>query len=153
MQVIMRNSRRFWIGAVLALTLTVCGTGAAADAPMPVELWRGGDDGLTQKLYVALENAFTSSADFTLTGEGTAGTLVVMIPTHVEWRRRLWRTRIIYTVEFRTKDDQLIGLSKGSCWEGSVKKCAKQVLKDAKIAAAKVPQGRVEEQKGDQEKK
>ena len=149
MQVMMRSIRRFYIGAVVAMTL--CGTGAAADAPMRVELWSGGDDGLTQKLFLALQNAFNSSPDFVVTRstERTVGTLIVTIPTHVEWRQRRWQTRIIYRVEFSTTDNQLIGLSRGSCWKGSVKKCAKNVLKDAKAAATKVPRGKVEDQTGD----
>ena len=151
MQVMMRSIRRLYIGAVVAMTL--CGTGAAADAPMRVELWRRGDDVLTQQLFAALKYAFNSSPDFVLTNvdERTVRTLIVTIPDHVEWRQRRWQTRIIYRVEFRfsTKDNPLVGLSRGSCWKGSVKKCAKNVLKDAKVAATKVPRGKVEDQTGD----
>ena len=137
MQVMMRSSRRFCMGAVVAIFL--CGTGAAAEAPMGIELWVRGDDGLTQKFYVALENALISSPDFAWDGdEGTVGTLVVRIPNHVAWRKRRGRTRIIYRVEFRTKDNQLIFETQGCCWEGSVKKCAKEVLPDAKLAAKRV---------------
>ena len=161
MQVMMRSIRRFYIGAVVAMTL--CGTGAAADAPMRVEVWHRGDDALSQTLFLALEDAFNSSPDFVLTGvrERTVGTLIVTIPDHVESRRRRWQTRIIYRVEFRTatlpytdllslhKGNQLIGLSRGSCWKGSVKKCVKNILKDAKAAATKVPRGKIEDQTGD----
>ena len=157
----MRSIRSLSIGAVVAMTL--CGTGAAADAPMRVEVWCRGDDVLTQTLFVALENAFNSSPDFVVTGswERTVGTLIVTIPTHVKWRRWRWQTRIIYRVEFSIatlpytdlltlrKGEKLIGLSRGSCWKGSVKKCAKNVLKDAKAAATKVLRGKVEDQAGD----
>ena len=125
------------MGAVVAMIL--CGTGTAAKAPMRVELWTGGDDGLTQKFSVALEKALISSSDFAWdSDEGTVGTLVVRIPNHVAWRKKRGRTRIIYRVEFSTKDNRRIGQSQGCCWERSVKKCAKEVLLDAKSAAKTV---------------
>ena len=161
MQVMMRSIRRFYIGAVVAMTL--CGTGAAADTPMRVELWRRGDDALTQTLYFALEDAFNSSPDFVVTGvrERTIGTLIVTIPNHVEPRRTRWQTRMIYRVVFSAatlpytdllsihNGNQLIGVSRGSCWKGLVKKCVKNILKDAKAAATKIPREKVEEQAGD----
>ena len=134
MQAMMRSCRRFWMGAVVAMIL--CGTGTAAEAPMRVELWTGGDDGLTQKFAVAIENALISSPDFAWdSDEETVGTLIIRIPTHVYPRHRGGRTRIVYRVEFSTKDDLLIFEIQGCCWASSVKKCAKEVLQDAKRAA------------------
>ena len=139
MQVMMQSCSRFWMGAVVAMIL--CGTGAAAEAPMRVEVWRRGDDRLTTSLRDAIEKAFISSSNFALAGvdnEATVGTLVVTIPDHVAWREKRGRTRIIYRVEFSTKDDRLIFETQGCCWASSVKKCAKEVLQDAKIAAKTV---------------
>ena len=136
MQVMMWSSRRFWMGSLVAMIL--CGTGAA-EAPMGIKMLIRGDDGLTQKFSVALEKALISSPDFAWdSDERTVGTLVVRIPNHVAWREKLGRTRIIYRVEFRTKDDRLIFETQGCCWESSVNKCAKEVLQDAKIAAETV---------------
>ena len=133
----MSCSRRFWMGALVAMIL--CGTGAAAEAPMGIKMLIRGDDGLTQKFSVALEKALISSPDFAWdSDEGTVGTLVVRIPNHVYPRHRGRRTRIIYRVEFSTKDNRRIGQSQGCCWERSVKKCAEEVLHDAKIAAKTV---------------
>lgn len=131
------------MGVVVAMIL--CGTGAAAEAPMLVEVLGGGHDGLTQKFAVAIEKALISSPDFVVRRQGmmegaeeTVGILVIRIPTHVAWREKRRRTRIIYRVEFSTKDNRRIGQSQGCCWERSVKKCAKEVLLDAKIAAKTV---------------
>ena len=130
------------MGVVVALTL--CGTGTAAEAPMLVLLRTGGDDGLTQSLAVAVEKALISSPDFVVPIEGkgvteeTVGTLVVTIPTHVYPRHRRGRTRIVYTVEFGTKDKLIVLRTQGCCWKSSVKKCAKEILQDAKIAAGRV---------------
>ncbi|MCY4588777.1 MAG: hypothetical protein OXB98_22365 [Bryobacterales bacterium] len=111
---------------------------------MLVLLRTGGDDGLTQSLAVAVEKALISSPDFVVPIEGkgvteaTVGTLVVTIPTHVYPRHRRGRTRIVYTVEFGTKDKLIVFRTQGCCWKSSVKKCAKEVLQDAKIAAKTV---------------
>ena len=143
MQAMMRSCRRFFIGAVVAITL--CGTGAAAEAPMLVEVLSGAHDGLTQKFAVAIEKALISSPDFVVRrqgmmegAEGTVGILVVRIPTHVYPRHRGRRTRIIYRVEFSTKDNHRVLETQGCCWAGSVKKCAKEVLQDGKLAAKRV---------------
>ena len=121
----------------IAFALILIGTVTAADAPIPVEIWRGGDDGSTVKLYDALESAFNSSPEFTVTSAGN-GTLIVTIQNHVEVRRKFWRKRIYYNVEFATKNNQQISQSQGSCWKSSVTKCANDVLKDAKSAATKL---------------
>lgn len=125
------------MGAVVAITL--CGTGAAADAPMGIKLRTRGDDVLTQTLRAAIEKALISSPDFAWDAdEATVGTLVVTIPNHVYPRHRGGRTRIIYRVEFSAKDNHLVLETEGCCWKGSVKKCAKEVLQDAKLAAKRV---------------
>jgi hypothetical protein len=128
---------RFWMA--MALMITFCGPVRGTADPIPVEIWRRGDDVLTLDFQAALEDAFTSSPDFKLSNEGSPGTMVVTIPDHVQWRRRLWKTKLIYAVEFTTKSDERIGLSKGSCWHSSVSKCASRVLQDAKTAAKKRP--------------
>lgn len=118
--------------------MTLCGTGIAAEDPIPVELWRRGHDVLRAKFHAAVEDALSSSPDFTLTSKGgrkSGGHS--SDPSRME--KTFWRTRIIYTVEFSTKDEQLIGVSQGYCWKSSVKKCAESVLEDARSAAKKIP--------------
>jgi hypothetical protein len=113
---------------------------AAPTAPTPVEVWVGGDDGLTQKLEDAMESAFRSSQDFTLSSGKKPGTLVVLIPTNVGWKKIGTRTKVLYTVEFRsqTLDGRKISDDKGSCWDGEYAKCAAHIVEDAKTAARKI---------------
>jgi hypothetical protein len=95
----------------------------------------GGDDGLTQGLKVAIEDSFKSSPDFTLSSGKKPGTFVVTIPTHVRWKQVGRRTKVFYTVEFASAENQNIGTRTGSCWDDTLAKCAAQIVKDAKIAA------------------
>jgi len=99
-----------------------------------VEVWSGGDDGLTLRLRDALESAFKSSQEFSLSSGKTPGTLVVTIPTHVDWKKMGRRTQVFYTVEFASIDHQNITTSTGSCWDDRLAKCADQIVKDAKMA-------------------
>ncbi|MDQ1637587.1 MAG: hypothetical protein QOF62_926 [Pyrinomonadaceae bacterium] len=83
----------------------------------PVEVWCGGDDMLTRGVCYATENAFESAADFVPSYGKKAGTFVVTIPTHVKWKERGDRTKVSYTVEFTSIDDNRVGSHKGSCWD------------------------------------
>ncbi len=100
----------------------------------PVEVWGGADDGLTIRLRDALKDAFRSSADFHLSSGNKPGTLVITLPSNVEWKQVGGRTQVLYTAEFAS-DGQSLGGSKGSCWDDALAKCAAQIVKDAKIAA------------------
>jgi hypothetical protein len=124
---------------VAFLLIAVCTNGApAAKSTTPVEVWRGGDDGLTQRLAAALEDAFRSSPYFTLSTGKKPGTLVVTIPTNVGWKQVGGRTLVRYAVEFASTDNQSIGRSRGSCWDGALGGCAIHIVRDARIAARKV---------------
>jgi len=103
-----------------------------------VEVWCGGDDGLTTKLRDTLEDAFKSSSDFRLSAGEKPGTLTVTIPSNVEWKLVGKRTQVFYTVKFASADNQHLGSSAGSCWEDSLSKCASKIVKDAKTAALKI---------------
>ena len=128
------------LSAIITVSLFVAAyameTGSAK--PTLVEVWSGGDDGLTQGLKVAIEDAFKSSPDFTLSSGKKPGALVVTIPTHVRWKQVGRRTKVFYTVEFASTDDHTLGASKGACWDDKLSKCATQIVKDAKTAARKI---------------
>ncbi len=100
----------------------------------PVEVWGGADDGLTIRLRDALKDAVRSSADFYLSSGEKPGTLVITLPSNVEWKQVGGRTQVLYTAEFAS-DGQNLGGSTGSCWDDALAKCAAQIVKDAKIAA------------------
>jgi hypothetical protein len=118
--------------------VTVYPVEAVAVEPTLVDLWCGGDDVLTLRLRDALEGAFESSPDFRLSSGKEAEKLVVTIPTHVGWKQLGRRTRVLYTIDFSSVDNQKLGTSTGSCWDDAFAKCAARIVKDAKIAARKI---------------
>jgi hypothetical protein len=120
------------------MVLAACEMGAAPTKPTLVEVWVVGDDVYTLNLRDALEGAFRSSPDFTLSIGKMPSELVVLIPRNVGWKKIGGRTRVIYTVEFKTIDGRKIGVSTGSCWSDVPAKCATKIVRDAKIAARKI---------------
>ena len=106
---------------------------------LPVELWCSGDDSLSQRMCQAFFAVFESSPDFDLQDENKPGNLIVRIPENVGWREVGKRTKIFYVVEFSTSDDRVFMTRKGSCWHEEYAKCANQILKEAKVAARKLP--------------
>lgn len=123
---------------ILSLVAAVHAMQAGSARPTLVEVWSGGDDGLTQRLRVATENAFKSSPDFKVSSGKKPGTLVVTIPTHVQWKHIGGRTKVFYTVEFASAENQRIGIHKGSCWGDTITKCANQIVQNARIKAFKL---------------
>jgi hypothetical protein len=103
-------------------------------APTLVEVWWVGDDGLTNRLIEAIEKAFKASSDFHLSSGKRPGTLVVTIPSNVDWEQVGSRTKVLYMVEFGPVDSRKLRTSRGYCWEDMLTKCATQIVKDAKIA-------------------
>lgn len=106
---------------------------------VPVEVWCGGDDGLTQKLRDALEKRFEASSEFQLSSGKKPGTLLVTIPTNVPWKQVGGRTRVVYSVDFTAVDGLTLGRSRGECWDSDVGKCAERIVGEAKTAARKLP--------------
>ena len=125
---------------ILAVLVTQSPVEAGSAKATPVEVWSGGDDGLTLRLRASLQNAFKSSSSFVLSTGKKPGTLIVTIPTHVGWKQVGRRTKVLYTVDFASVDNQPIGASKGSCWDDELTKCANKIVKDATGAARKVHQ-------------
>lgn len=121
--------------------LAILGTYALSADPAkrtPVEVWTGGDDGLTQRLRYEIENRFKLSSDFVLTSGKKPGTLIVTIPTHVAWTTKGTRTHLRYRVKFSSSEDTELGKSDGSCWEDKVAECETQIYRGAQRAARKL---------------
>jgi hypothetical protein len=130
----------------LFIAAVVCDSWAT-QAPTPVEVWRGGDDGLTLRLADAVVKAFKASPDFELSTGKRPGTLIVLIPTHVNWKRLGWRpfgrrTQIFYTVEFkmivqlgeRVGSIDSVRTVRGSCRDDRMADCASEIVKSASIS-------------------
>ena len=118
------------VAAVLALT--ACSKPPLLANSTPVEVWRGGDDGLTARFADALEAAFRQAPEFSPNIGKIPGTLIVTIPTNLIWRRVANRTEVTYSVEFTDVTSQSLGTSRGICMEDQLQNCAARVLKDAK---------------------
>jgi hypothetical protein len=52
--------------------------------------------------------AFNSSPDFELSSGDRPGSLVVTIPTNVDWKEIGKRTRVMYKVEFTSTENSLL---------------------------------------------
>jgi len=98
-------------------------------APVPVEVWTGGDDGLTQRFAVAVEEEFRTSQHFVLVNHGsTGGALKVVVPGHVGWRDFGSRTRVTYGLELE-RQGRRTKLRGGACWESDMQRCARQIVR------------------------
>jgi hypothetical protein len=99
-------------------------------AAVPVEVWTGGDDGLTRRLADAVRDEFKQSALFALTPASTPNSLRVSIPTNVEWEQVGGRTRVAYKLRL-ARGDRTFGVTAGVCWENDLRTCARQVVEEA----------------------
>lgn len=106
----------------------------ASAKPTPVQIWHVGDDVLSQRLFDHVEKAFKAAQGFALNSDRQVGTLVVTIPTNVDWTQDGKRTRVIYRVEFSTSDGLKLGSRRGSCWDDQLEKCAAQIVSGAQAA-------------------
>ena len=79
-----------------------------------VEVWCGGDDNLTEGLCRALDSEFASTPDFVASSGERPGTLIVTIPTNVDWKDSGKRTRVFYIAEFRSTNEKKLGGMKGA---------------------------------------
>jgi hypothetical protein len=129
---IMKSIWRAFLGLLVAVA--TCGADSASAKPTLVEFWHTGDDGLSQRLAETVETAFKRSPDFVLSSGKKPGTLVVTIPTNVDWKQVSKRTRVLYRVEFASVDNQTTSKATGSCWDDNLQECAAQILRNAKIA-------------------
>ena len=132
MQVTSHVSRVIW--AVL-FGLILAPVDAGAETPLTIELWHRGDDALSVSFRSALERAITSSKDLRLASGDRKSDITIRIPNHVEWRRRLWRTQVIYSVGFYMGAES-VGTSRGTCPQTQITRCASAVVVDLRRSIA-----------------
>jgi hypothetical protein len=133
------------IGKVLLAIIAIhsaaplCAANDTSAQRILVEVWRGGDDGLTSRLGDALEEAFRKSNDFAPSYGQKPNTLIVTIPTNVDWKSRGNRDKVLSKIEFSwSGTDKILRVSKVACWDDMLTKCADKVVKDAKIATRRI---------------
>ena len=124
------------IAAILAIACSAIGADSAKQTL--VEFWHVRDDVLSERLADQVESAFQRSPDFTMSSGKKPGTLVVRVPTNIDWRRRRAALGCTTQVNFTLIDNQRIGSSQGSCWETALAECAAQIVRRASIAARKI---------------
>jgi hypothetical protein len=130
---------RILLAAVLLeASLGACAAVSANNQPMRVEVWRGGDDGLTSRLADAMEDAFKHSHRFVLSSGNLPGTLIASIPTNVPWKEVNGKTRVLYTIDFTDVHSKKMGQSTGQCWDDQLQKCADAIVGDAARIADKI---------------
>lgn len=103
----------------------------------PVDVRCNGDDALTQRTCAAVENGLKSSPDFILSAGSSPAELVITIPTNVDWKKVGKRTKVIYLAEFSSSGHQILGNTKGACWDHAISTCAAQIIRQLKVAARK----------------
>jgi hypothetical protein len=115
-----------------ALVVGLCAVSSAAQTPrVPVQVQRGGDDGLTVRLSEAIGEAFRSSSRFSIADENAKVPLKIRIPTNVNWTAVGGRTRVNYSITFSRGGSIKSGQSAGFCFEDELQRCAAHVLADA----------------------
>ena len=102
-----------------------------------VEIWCGGDDNLTQGVCRAVDSELASTSNFVVSNGEKPGTLIITIPTNVDWKERGKRTRVLYTVEFSLTNGKKLGTKKGECWENELRICATQIFATGKNSGSK----------------
>jgi hypothetical protein len=120
--------RAAWAGSALFLLMT---THTVSAAQTPVEVRRGGDDGLAIRFSESVENSFRASKFFVLSKGKTPSSLIATIPINLRWKMIEQRVQFDYAVEFSTLSSKGLGTSKGVCWEDKMSSCADHVIADA----------------------
>ena len=131
---------RTTLAVIMAIPFVGCATATdpaqIAQDRIPVEVWTGGDDGLTQRLADSVRSEFKQSARYAEALPSTANTLRVTIPTHAGSEKVGGRTRVNYTVVF-DRAERRIGATSGVCWSDELSACARLVLEQATAAVAR----------------
>jgi hypothetical protein len=121
---------RIWSLALLA--------GCASPVQLPptisVVIRSSGDDGLSQRLELALERAFSASTRFTLAEGSEKPDLVVTVPENVDWKQRGKRVTAVYRVQFSAERPLARSSSSGNCPEDALDLCARRIVSDASAA-------------------
>ena len=117
--------------AVTAVALNA-GPPSGVQRPVPVEVWTGGDDVITQNIADALRAEFTASPYFVRSGGNKPDSLIVTIPTHVNCTRKRGKcVSVEFIAEFARSDKRLISTVRGACRTNRLRSCADQIFRAA----------------------
>lgn len=131
--------RMKWAHLAASLVLIAgCATAPpSVHARTAVEIWRGGDDGLTLHFFEALEARFAKSAQFFLVQGAEPSALIVTIESNLHWKNEGGRLKASYRVSFTDSRLQRLGGVQGECWEDDFDRCADSVVGEASRTLAR----------------
>jgi hypothetical protein len=126
----------FVIGFVFAITFAGDCLGENANRTF-IEVWTQGDDGLTQRLSVAVNSAFEHSRHFALSTSQKPGTIyvIIVVDEFAGWKKVGSRKRITVRTEITqsppnahpTLDIHGATVADLRCWENDLRACADTV--------------------------
>jgi hypothetical protein len=131
---IARAIRRGCGFGIVLLAASICEAASPPSRQVPVEIRRGGDDGLTARFADELEKAFLAAPDFSLSAANTPGALIVKIPTNLSWRQIGHRTRVYFEVDFSGAGRGILDFEGvlGEWWADRFRPCAAEVVTAAR---------------------
>jgi hypothetical protein len=125
------TSRKRILLSTAIFLISFSGLYAQDHASVSVEILRGGDDGLTNKLSDAIESAFATSDAFALKRGDKNKTLTITIPTNVHWKRIDNHNEVFYTVELKQSSPERTETDSGSCRDDKLSVCADRIFRSA----------------------
>ena len=126
--------RRSAVAFVLLLEVA-CNKGRDPLHRVAIELRVRGDDSLTVGFMNAVNQKLAASPEVVVSSGLRPGSIVIEIPTNVQWKHIEGRTQIGYLVRFESSDGHALGDSAGECWEEALPACAERVVAEALTVA------------------
>ena len=120
-------ARQFFLGI-----FTACIVGCAATIPVSANVYKGGDDGLTNRLHDLVKQKVAQPGALR-TRSTLQPDLAIYIVGHVNWEERGDDVEVIYQVRFTSsrKNNEAIAPTRGSCFESNLEACAQQIVRAA----------------------
>ncbi len=126
-----------WTFPILAYLAALNSGSAFAEAPasrVPVDLRLVGDDGLTQKFHVALEEGLEKHPSLRLAKNRTEARVIVESDSNVDHDKLAGREVVIYLVYVYRGPDRGDPIT-GVCFASRMSKCAKDILRIVSLEA------------------
>ena len=123
-----------WIIALPCILLVACVSAPATDTPIPVDFWRVGDDGLTQRFAEALQQRLRASGRYRLITAGEHAEIVITITDHARPVTFGGVDYFRYDVTFGRDADTIFGRSAGRCMRRQMSDCARRIVAELERA-------------------
>ncbi len=114
---------------IVVFTLAACVTNISAAAPIPIEVWRVGDDGLTVRLADALQNEVERNKQFVRATALDPQRIVIKINRNVAWASDGDRDSLQYDISVLKNDIVIADDIRGECLVDRLASCSKVVMR------------------------